>query len=789
MADRPTYDDLKNRIAELERKAAEEIRLEKALLESEKKYRELVQNANSIIIRLDIRGNLTFFNEFAQRFFGFPEDQILGKNSVGTIVPKTDSAGQNLAVMIRHLIRFPEQYISNENENICKNGQRVWIAWTNKAIRDAQGAVSEILCIGNDITERKRVEEALRESEKKFRNIIEASPMGMHMYSLQSDGRLIFSGANPAADTILRIDNENFIGKTLEDAFPGIVDTEVPDRYRQVCKQGEPWQTEQIEYEDRQVKGAFEVYAFQTAPGKMATMFSDITERKQVEEALRRSEERFLEMAENIREAFWLFDWIEQRLVYISPAYETIWGRSINDLYAQNEAWDGSVHPDDLEYARELFARIANTGGDETREYRIVLPDGNIRWVSDRGFAIRDDSGQVRRIAGISEDITEKKLLAAQLQQADRMESLGTLAGGIAHDFNNLLMGIQGRSSLMKSETDSGHPHSEHLSEIENYVKSAAELTKQLLGLARGGKYEVKSTDLNDLIEKNVGMFGRTKKEIRIHKKFQDDLWPVEVDRGQLDQVLINIYVNAWQAMPAGGDLYIQTENVILDDRPGLSYGGKSGNHVKVSIADTGIGMDDETIKRVFDPFFTTKEKERGTGLGLASAYGIVNNHDGFITVSSKKDKGSTFAIYLPASLEKIAVETKAEQDILTGTETILLVDDEEMIVDVSTKLLEKMGYAVLVAHNGSEALSVYQGSQNEVALVILDLIMPDMGGGEVFDRLRKINPQVKVLLSSGYSRDGQANEILQRGCDGFIQKPFSLKSLSEKLRELLVAA
>ena len=660
MADEPTYDELKNQIAELEQKAGQKIRLESALLESEKKYRELVQNANSIIIRLDTRGNLTFFNEFAQRFFGYAEDQILGKNSVGTIVPETDSAGRNLAVMIQRLTRFPEQYITNENENMCRDGRRVWIAWTNKAIRDTHGDISEILCIGNDITGRKRVEEALRESEEKFRNIIEASPMGMHMYSLEPDGRLVFTGANPAADIILGVDNESYIGKTIEEAFPGMVGTEVPHRYRRVCEQGEPWQTEQSEYENRQIKVAFEVYAFQTSPGKMATMFNDIT---------------------------------------------------------------------------------------------------------------------------------EKKMLATQLRQADRMESLGTLAGGIAHDFNNLLMGIQGRASLMKSEKDAGHPHCEHLIEIENYVKSAAELTKQLLGLARGGKYEVKTTDLNDLIEKNVSMFGRTKKEIRIHKKFQTDLWPVEVDRGQLDQVLINIYVNAWQAMPAGGDLYIQTENIILDKRFGLSYGGKSGNHVKVTITDTGIGMNDKTMKRVFDPFFTTKEKERGTGLGLASAYGIVNNHEGIISVSSQKGKGSTFTIYLPASSKKIAVETKAEQGVLTGTETILLVDDEEMIVDVSTKLLEKMGYAVLIAHNGSEALKVYRDKPNEISLVILDLIMPDMGGGEVYDRLREINPQVKVLLSSGYSRDGQAYEILNRGCDGFIQKPFSLKTLSEKLRELLAAA
>jgi PAS domain S-box-containing protein len=786
MANTPAYEKLRNRIAELEQKAAEELRLEKALLESEKKYRELVQNANSIIIRLDTLGKLTFFNEFAQRFLGFTEGEILGKNSVGTIVPETDSAGQNLAEMIRHLTHYPEQYVTNENENMRKNGERVWIAWTNKAIRDVNGKITEILCIGNDITERKRIEEALRESEKKFRNIVEASPMGMHMYRLHSDGRLIFSGANPAADAILGIDNQQFIGKTIEEAFPSIIGTEVPDRYRQVCELGEPWQTEQIDYEDEQIKGAFEVHAFQTAPGKMATLFLDITQRKRMEDALRKSEERFREMAENIREAFWLFDWIEQRLIYVSPAYETIWGRSVKDLYDRNEEWNDSIYPDDLAQARESFAKIVETGGGEPREYRIVLPDGTIRWVSDPGFAIADDTGRVCRIAGIAEDITEKKLLTAQLLQAERMEGLGTLAGGIAHDFNNLLMGIQGRTSLMKSDTASGDPNLEHLNEIENYVKSAAELTKQLLGLARGGKYEVTPTDLNEIIEKSAHLFARTKKEIRIHKKFQDNLWTVEVDQGQLDQVLLNVYVNAWQAMPAGGNLYIQTENTALEKGFTQPYGHRPGNYVKVTITDTGIGMDDETIKRVFDPFFTTKEKERGTGLGLASAYGIVNNHDGIITASTKRGKGSTFTIYLPASSKQVAPEKSTGTDIMTGTETILLVDDEEMIIGVGVQLLEKMGYDVLIAHNGHEALQVYEAHQDNVALIILDVIMPDMGGGEVYRRLSKINPQVKVLLSSGYSLNGQANEILKLGCDGFIQKPFTLKALSEKMREII---
>jgi len=383
-------------------------------------------------------------------------------------------------------------------------------------------------------------------------------------------------------------------------------------------------------------------------------------------------------------------------------------------------------------------------------------------------------------------DVSEKKRLEAQLQQSQKLKSLGTLAGGIAHDFNNLLMGIQGRTSLMTIDTESFHPHYEHLREIEKYVISAAELTKQLLGFARGGKYEVKPTDLNHLIAQNSLMFGRTKKEISIHRKYEENLWTVEVDQGQIDQVLLNVYVNAWQAMPGGGDLYIQTENVTLDENFVSPSGVKPGKYVKISVTDSGIGMDEATLKRVFDPFFSTKSKERGTGLGLASAYGIILNHDGIITAYSVRGQGATFNIYLPASDKAVPADRNLSREVMGGTETILLVDDEEMILGVGRGMLEKIGYRVLIADSGQKAVSVYSTDPAKIDLVVLDMVMPEIGGSETYDRLKKINPAIKVLLSSGYSINGQATEILNRGCNGFIQKPFNMKAFSHKVREIL---
>ena len=408
-------------------------------------------------------------------------------------------------------------------------------------------------------------------------------------------------------------------------------------------------------------------------------------------------------------------------------------------------------------------------------------------------FIRRDEKGDITHYEGVVLDVSkrmkaenERESLQTQLQQAQKMEAVGTLAGGIAHDFNNLLMAIQGRTSIMLMKKDSSHPDIRHLKGIENNVESAAELTRQLLGFAKGGKYEVRPTDLNELVKKENRMFGRTKKEISIHGKYAEDLWSVEVDRGQIEQVLLNLYINAWQAMPGGGNLYLETENVTLDEDYVKPFSIAPGRYVKISVADTGVGMDKATRERIFEPFFTTKEMGRGTGLGLASAYGIIKNHGGFINVYSEKGHGTTFNIYLPASEKEAIEEKKPAGSTLRGTETVLFVDDEDMIIEVAGELFEQLGYKVLTAGSGREAIETYEKNKEKIDIVLLDMIMPDMSGGETYDKLKEINPDIKVLLASGYSMNGTATEIMDRGCNGFIQKPFKMKEFSQKLREIL---
>ncbi len=517
----------------------------------------------------------------------------------------------------------------------------------------------------------------------------------------------------------------------------------------------------------------------------VAIVSKDITKRRKTEEALQKSEEKYRQLIEHSNEAIFILT--GGKINYANSRTEKILGYPMDDL--KLISFINLVISEDREMVFERQKSILH--GDHSAvnySFRIVNQEGTTIWVEANSVGIfwEGDSATLN----FMRDITKQKKTETKLMQAQKMESIGTLAGGIAHDFNNLLMGIQGHASLALLKLDKSDPNYDHIKTVENLVMSGANLTKQLLGFARGGKYEVKRVDLNALIYKTSQTIGRTKKEIRIHRNLESSLWPTDVDQAQIEQVLLNLFVNAWQAMPGGGDLYIETRNIDLEENRFKSFSGKSGQYVKISVTDTGVGMDEKTRERIFEPFFTTREMGRGTGLGLASAYGIIKNHNGFINVYSEKGKGSTFNIYIPASIRKEAKSkfSDADDTIDTSpcTESILLVDDEDLILTVASDMLKTLGYTVITAQDGPSALDMYKQNQEAIDLIILDMVMPDMGGGEVFDEFKKINPNVKVLLSSGYSLNGQASRIIDRGCDGFIQKPFTIGDFSRQLRVIL---
>ena len=510
-------------------------------------------------------------------------------------------------------------------------------------------------------------------------------------------------------------------------------------------------------------------------------VFHDIIERYEAEKKLQESEKRYRSMYEYALSGLYRSRISDGKILLANKIVADILGYESVEELTKEFKFSEAFSP---ERRLDIIRTLEHGGAASDFEIRVTRKDGKKIDLIISAKIYPEDG----YIEGAMIDITDKKRLEAQLQQSRKMESIGTLAGGIAHDFNNLLMGIQGYTSLMLNDLDPDHNYYNKLKNIEKQVKSGAELSAQLLGFARGGKYDVKPTDINKLLKKSAEMFGRTKKEITIRDKYAPDLWTVKVDQGQIEQVFLNLFVNAWQAMPDAGDIYLETSNVVFSRSYTKHHEVKPGKYVRMSFTDTGIGMDEETASRVFDPFFTTKGVERGTGLGLASAYGIVKNHGGMIHVYSEKGHGSTFNIYLPAvdaKVEKILFYDGEE--VKHGKEeAILLVDDETIILDVGKDMLKTLGYKVFLASGGNEAIEIYKENSNKIDLVILDLVMPGMGGGETYKVLKSINPDIKVMLSSGYNIGGEAAEIMKYGINDFIQKPFTMTKLSYKIRNIL---
>jgi len=445
-----------------------------------------------------------------------------------------------------------------------------------------------------------------------------------------------------------------------------------------------------------------------------------------------------------------------------------------------------TLHPEkksDTEFSETFAAHLKGKEGAILPD-KIITKSGIIKDVEIRSNQIEIDGKE--HLLGIFRDVTEYNRLRAQLQQSQKMEAIGTMAGGIAHDFNNLLTSIQINASMILHEVDHGHKFYELLNEINNAVSSGAKLTSQLLGYARKSISDIQPINFNKLIKDISEGFGRTKKGIPIQVDLSDDLFNIEADMNKLQQVFLNLLINACDAMSDTGNITLKTKNVTDRDMKGKLYDPVPGNYVKLTVNDTGKGMDKETTRRIFEPFFTTKEIGKGTGLGLASAYGIIKEHKGYIDVDSKPGIGTTFTLYLPATDKEIEETLQPSLEIFGGTGTVLIVDDEKSIRKVLIRLIKSFGYNFYEAGSGKEAIEIYEKNKDEIDLVLLDMIMPEMSGEEVFERLRKITPDIKIIISSGYSADGKAKKIMKKGCQGFLPKPFDIKELSKKIKEVL---
>jgi len=453
------------------------------------------------------------------------------------------------------------------------------------------------------------------------------------------------------------------------------------------------------------------------------------------------------------------------------------------------------IHPDDLELTMNAFAwTLTHPGSARMVEYRLRHKTGKwvaveavgTNWLHDpvmNGIVVN-----IRDISARKNAEQERSKLQEQLQQAMKMEAIGRLAGGVAHDFNNVLMAIQGNVSLMLLDCDPGHDLFPRLRNIEKQVASGSRLTSRLLGYARKEPQQWRAVQINRLVRDSAETFGRTRKDLSIELCLDENLAPVHGDPDQVEQILWNLFINASDAMPQGGRIQVTTKNASREEMAGRNL-PKPGPYVMLSVADSGMGIDPETIAHIFEPFFTTKAAGKGTGLGLASVYGIVKTHGGHIDAESENGLGAVFHVFLPAGQAEGVEASVAPHCPVRGTGTILLVDDEESVRSVGEEMLTRLGYVVHPAAGGREALEIFRRYKDRIDGVILDLVMPEMSGSKVFEELRQVSPAVRILLSSGFDEDERAAPLLMCGGAAFMQKPFTLDRLSEMLTSLLKPA
>lgn len=757
------------------------------LQKKEEYYRALIENSLDVVFIVDEKGYITYASPSVKRILGYEREELIGRGAA-EIIPREER--KRAFHDFSQAILSKGAVIPNTFRVLHKDGtERILEGYGKNMLENP--VVSGFIMNVRDITERVKAEELFRKEKHLNETMVQSLPT----FFVAIDGKGKTLMMNRAMLDALGYDAGEVAGKDYLSSFVPAADRAGLEKIFASLVRG---QLSTINVNRVMTKGGkVLIVEWHGVPiykdnGEFDFFFGlgiDITERRQAEDALRHSEELNAKLLAAIPDFVVRTD-MEGRIEFVNDAGLRISGYAREEVIGANMF--SFLAPEQREKAWQDY--LAMLQGDMTpNEYQFIMKDGKVSLFEVNGDILRDEGGAPYGLVFVCRNVTERRQeeeerrrLESQLLQARKMEAVGTLAGGIAHDFNNLLMGIQGYVSLMLLGINADHPHHRRLRAIEEQVQSGADLTRQLLGFARGGRYEVRPTDLNELVAKNVSMFGRTKKEILIHEQYQQEIWPVEVDRGQIDQVLLNLFVNAWQAMPGGGDLYLSTENVYLDASYVTPFKIKFGRYVKVSVTDTGIGMDEQTRQRIFDPFFTTKGMGRGTGLGLASAYGIVKGHGGFINVYSEKEHGTTFNIYLPVSEGKVDKGEAPVPAIRRGSETILIVDDETTVIEVTRDMLAGMGYRVLTAQSGAEAIDVYLAQGEAIDLTILDMVMPGMGGGQLYERLKEIDPGIRAILSSGYSMNGMAKSIMDKGVRYFLQKPFRMEELSDKIREAL---
>jgi PAS domain S-box-containing protein len=776
------------------------------LQKTKDRFQVISDNMLDMVALTDMAGNYKFVGK-SHNILGYDIESLIGKNVLDFVHPDDlEDVKSKFADFVTNSETKSEAEVIYRY--CCADGSYLWFETFGVLIYDEAGTPKEILFNTRDITDRKRAEAELLDRERRLQKIFEVLPIGL--WFADENGKLIMG--NPAGVKIWGA--EPTVG--IEEY--GVFKARRLPEYKEI--EGEDWALAKTVKEGVVVENELlEIDAFDgkkkvilnyTAPilddenqVKGAIVINqEVTEKYKYEEELKESEEKYRLIAENMGNVVTMLD-MNLNFTYVTPNILKVRGFTVEEIL--NQKIEESMAPESLQQVMKLFQEemaLEMSGTADPQRSRVLdleeyRKDGSTIWMENVLSFVRDKSGKPIGVLAVSRDITEKveaeaekERLSEQLIHAQKMESVGTLAGGIAHDFNNLLQVIGGYTSILLQERNISQKDLERLKEVEKAVDRGSSLVQNLLTFSRKTGSSRKIIDLNSEVKTVEKLLRSTlPKMIEIKTDLNPELSKINADPIQIEQILLNLSKNGADAMPGGGTLTIKTDNIDINGEAECCCGGiVPGKYVVLIIEDTGSGIDQEHLDNIFDPFFTTKEVGKGTGLGLATAYGIVVNHGGHIHCESEVGVGTKFLIYLPISEiqqeeKKVITEDVPNRD---GHETIMIVDDEAAIRELQSDTLKEFGYKVILAENGEEAIATYTEKRNDIDLIVMDLGMPGMGGQKCLAELKKINPQIKVIIASGYSSTEQIEELISTGANGFVAKPYKLKNMLDTIREVL---
>jgi PAS domain S-box-containing protein len=793
-------------------KEAQRAEAGRALRESEQRFRLLADNATDIIWTMNTAGRFTYVSPAVRALRGYSPEEAMAQTLDQILVPESaaiikQALASSLLPLNQGLPVAPRRF---ELQMKCKNGSVIWTEVTVGPMLDRDGAFVGFVGVTRDITKRREAEAALDESREFARRMTEVLPSVLYIYDIASrsivhSNREVISALGHSPEQVRQM-GRDFVPRTMHpDDF-----RRFPGHIARVCGLPAGGVTF-FEYRMRHADGGWRWFFSRDSvfsrdghgtPLQIIGTATDITERKVAEEELEEQRRFISAVARNSPDIILVYDLERKRHVYRNRDFrEILDGLPRESCGEQDDPLLGLMHPDDTVRLLAQLDELAQSsdGGVASLEYRIRTKNGDCAWFLARNSVFkRDGGGRVLQILNVSQNISERKRaeetrlqLGAQLRQAQKMEAVGELAGGVAHDFNNLLTVILGNSSLLLEDAALGAETRELIRQIADAAERGSNLTRQLLTFSRRHVMQIRRLNLNMVLANLRKMLDRLLGDhIQVELECEPDLPEIAGDICMLEQVVVNLVVNSRDAMPGGGTVRIRTWQEILGaEQTRVNPESRCGTFACLSVRDTGRGMDPDTLRRIFEPFFTTKEVGRGTGLGLATVYGIVKQHDGWVEVTSEPGKGTSFRVFLPANGEEVECERpgKEEAEALQGSETILVVEDETDLRRMARTFLERCGYQVIEAGNGKEALRIWQSDGEKIDLLLTDLVMPEgLSGRQLAERLRSERSSLKVVYTSGYSGEvlGADSELLTD--ENYLAKPYTLSALAQAVRRRL---